>query len=409
MFALLIQLFINVGMTIGIAPVTGIPLPLVSYGGSSLITTLVMVGILESSTSAVASPGFASGAPPHQPDVGVGRPQGASRGRGGLPSDLVAGSPEHAEAVRTTFVEGGDAEAVRDISGKPLTAYDVEGSRVVVYAVDGQQPSEEDEKSLRLAIRKGVGVICVLVGVPEGELPSVPYDLDTDVVAVAPGEPLPIEDLAERIADRADEGSYQLAKRLPAVRPAIVEQIVKKFSLPNGVLGVAIFIPGADFPVLTLNQIRMVLRIAAANGEELDKERAVEILTVVAGRARVPDRGPAAGRRRPRLRWAVKGGIAYAATRAVGEAAAAYFAAGGTRLIGGPSGPGPSLLAHGQRGDARSASDRGSRCVVEYLEATQAEAATGRYDEVEPWAWARLNQRLRAVDRKRTGLRPAAA
>jgi rod shape determining protein RodA len=46
-FALLIQLFINVGMTIGIAPVTGIPLPLVSYGGSSLITTLIMVGILE--------------------------------------------------------------------------------------------------------------------------------------------------------------------------------------------------------------------------------------------------------------------------------------------------------------------------------------------------------------------------
>jgi rod shape determining protein RodA len=46
-FALLIQLFINVGMTIGIAPVTGIPLPLVSYGGSSLLTTLVLIGMLE--------------------------------------------------------------------------------------------------------------------------------------------------------------------------------------------------------------------------------------------------------------------------------------------------------------------------------------------------------------------------
>ena len=46
-FALLIQLFINVGMTIGIAPVTGIPLPLVSYGGSSLLTTLILVGLLE--------------------------------------------------------------------------------------------------------------------------------------------------------------------------------------------------------------------------------------------------------------------------------------------------------------------------------------------------------------------------
>ena len=46
-FGFLFQVFVNVGMTIGIAPVTGIPLPLVSYGGSSLITTLLMVGILE--------------------------------------------------------------------------------------------------------------------------------------------------------------------------------------------------------------------------------------------------------------------------------------------------------------------------------------------------------------------------
>jgi rod shape determining protein RodA len=46
-FALLIQLFINVGMTIGIAPVTGIPLPLISYGGSSLLTTMILIGLLE--------------------------------------------------------------------------------------------------------------------------------------------------------------------------------------------------------------------------------------------------------------------------------------------------------------------------------------------------------------------------
>jgi rod shape determining protein RodA len=46
-FALLFQVFVNVGMTIGIAPVTGIPLPLFSYGGSSMITTLFMIGLLE--------------------------------------------------------------------------------------------------------------------------------------------------------------------------------------------------------------------------------------------------------------------------------------------------------------------------------------------------------------------------
>jgi hypothetical protein len=44
----------------------------------------------------------------------------------------------------------------------------------------------------------------------------------------------------------------------------------------------------------------------------------------------------------------------------------------------------------------------------EYLEATRAQSAV-RYGEVEPWAWARLNQRLRAVHAKRARLRPAAA
>jgi rod shape determining protein RodA len=46
--AFLVQVFVNIGMTIGIAPVTGIPLPFISYGGSSMITTLAMIGVLES-------------------------------------------------------------------------------------------------------------------------------------------------------------------------------------------------------------------------------------------------------------------------------------------------------------------------------------------------------------------------
>lgn len=46
-FALLFQIFVNVGMTIGIAPVTGITLPFVSVGGSSLVANLVAIGVLE--------------------------------------------------------------------------------------------------------------------------------------------------------------------------------------------------------------------------------------------------------------------------------------------------------------------------------------------------------------------------
>ena len=43
---LVFQIAINVGMTMGIAPVVGIPLPLVSYGGSSMVASLAMVGVL---------------------------------------------------------------------------------------------------------------------------------------------------------------------------------------------------------------------------------------------------------------------------------------------------------------------------------------------------------------------------
>ncbi|MCW8997080.1 MAG: FtsW/RodA/SpoVE family cell cycle protein, partial [Psychromonas sp.] len=40
------QVFINIGMIMGLLPVVGMPLPLVSYGGSSLITIALAVGLL---------------------------------------------------------------------------------------------------------------------------------------------------------------------------------------------------------------------------------------------------------------------------------------------------------------------------------------------------------------------------
>jgi rod shape determining protein RodA len=46
-FILLVQIFINVGMTIGMAPITGIPLPFVSSGGSSMVVNLAAIGVLQ--------------------------------------------------------------------------------------------------------------------------------------------------------------------------------------------------------------------------------------------------------------------------------------------------------------------------------------------------------------------------
>jgi len=42
------QVIVNVGMTIGLAPVTGIPLPWMSYGRSALLTNFIAIGLVES-------------------------------------------------------------------------------------------------------------------------------------------------------------------------------------------------------------------------------------------------------------------------------------------------------------------------------------------------------------------------
>ena len=44
----LFQLFVNVGMVMGIMPITGIPLPFVTHGGASLVSIAIGLGILQS-------------------------------------------------------------------------------------------------------------------------------------------------------------------------------------------------------------------------------------------------------------------------------------------------------------------------------------------------------------------------
>lgn len=244
---------------------------------------------------------------------------------------LVGGAPVRAKEIHDALGKDAEPGAIRILAAP--TAYDFEGANVLVYAVDGAVPGEEDEKAFQLASRKGVEIVCVVFGASAEDPPTIPYVLDSDVIPVPPGAPLPLESIAERAADRAGDSSHHLAARVPVLREAVVQEIIKRFAVQNGVLGVAIFIPGADFPVLTLNQIRMVLRIASAHGERLDRERAFEVLSVIAAGLGFRTVARQLVGLVPGLGWAVKGGVAYAATLALGEAADAYFAAGGTRMI----------------------------------------------------------------------------
>ncbi|HWL31973.1 MAG TPA: hypothetical protein VNP89_00090 [Gaiellaceae bacterium] len=183
-------------------------------------------------------------------------------------------------------------------------------------------PTEADEQELKAAKRAQVPVVVVQTGTEDFD---IPYVLATDVVTCRPGEGFPVEEIAAAVSARLGEAGTGLAARLPVLREPLCRELIESFSRKNGILAVAIFVPGADFPVLTLNQIRLVLRLGAAHGVDVDQQRLPEVLaTVAAGfgfRAvarQLLGAIPIAG-------WAVKGGVAYAGTRALGEAAMRYF------------------------------------------------------------------------------------
>jgi hypothetical protein len=81
------------------------------------------------------------------------------------------------------------------------------------------------------------------------------------------------------------------------------------------------------------------------------------------------------------------------------------------------SGAGPTIAGIEPREVPRLAAKREAHELLlieeadawfEYLEATRSQPGS-RYGEIEPWAWARLTQRLRSIRRRRAKLRPAAA
>ena len=152
-----------------------------------------------------------------------------------------------------------------------------------------------------------------------------------------PGEiPLPppgsVDEIVPRLVKALDEEYLvPLAKAYPSVRRAACEEIIRKNARQNAVVG-ALPIPGADMPVMTANQARMVLNLAAAYGEELSLQRARELLGVLAAgfglRAltrQVVKVVPVGG-------WAAAAAIGYAGTVAMGRSTMLYFERGGQKV-----------------------------------------------------------------------------
>jgi uncharacterized protein (DUF697 family) len=179
------------------------------------------------------------------------------------------------------------------------------------------------------AARRGGAEVIGLVESPGSEQWLREAGLFDDEVARGLGDdPSGKPTLEHRIIAAAGDGASNLAASLPSLRRTYCDHVVLTNAAQNGVIGVVVIIPGADMPAMTANQIRMVLKIAHAYGEELGVDRAIEILSIVGTGFVLRTLARQALDFVPGFGWAVKGAVGFSGTVALGQAAIAYFEAG---------------------------------------------------------------------------------
>ncbi len=116
----------------------------------------------------------------------------------------------------------------------------------------------------------------------------------------------------------------------PFVRRPLAYDAISSTALQNAGIGVVVFVPGADMPLMSANQIKMILQIAAAYGQPLGPERVLELLGVLVNAFIFRNISRQIAGLVPALGWAVKGTMGYLGTQAIGRAAIEYFEGGGS-------------------------------------------------------------------------------
>jgi uncharacterized protein (DUF697 family) len=200
-------------------------------------------------------------------------------------------------------------------------------------AVTGDSPRAAELARL-LGAQRGVRGAEVILSVSEKgvTISGKAVDDPSEILLPSAGGKALLEELASRIVRAMDEDYLvALAKGYPPFRRAVSEEIVRNNARQNAVVG-ALPIPGADMPVMTANQARMVLNIAAAYGEDLSMDRAKELLGVLAAGFGLRALSRQAVKFVPVGGWAAAAVIGYSGTVAMGRATILYFERGGQNV-----------------------------------------------------------------------------
>lgn len=131
------------------------------------------------------------------------------------------------------------------------------------------------------------------------------------------------------IVEQVPDQKLAFAHAFAFVRKPLALSAVNATAAQNAGIGLVVFVPGADMPIMTINQAKMVLQIAAAYGHPLSKDRIKELAATLGSAFVFRGIARQAAGFIPALGWAIKMTMGYVGTVTIGKTAVSYFENGG--------------------------------------------------------------------------------
>lgn len=184
-------------------------------------------------------------------------------------------TPFLVETVRDAFVPQTTSALVRveRIAAKPLEPRDDTDVALVISC--GSVRLQGAVQELLVA-----GAPVAVIAESSVEAPFIKADTPMLGLIAATNKTYLLETLARWILDRTEK-DVAFAANFPFMRIAAVNRIVTSCALANMATGALVFIPGADFPVMTAAQIGMALQLSSIFGYRLELERGYEVAAVI--------------------------------------------------------------------------------------------------------------------------------
>lgn len=217
-----------------------------------------------------------------------------------------------AACVRKALVPEGPAAVVRVMALADAEADATTRDAVIILA------GERGSACARLAVERArTGVACALLCESALEAP-LPEELPDEVAALigvisATDEGRLSARLAGWLLD-ASQNPLAMAANFPFCRRSLVRTLSLRCAAQNAAVGAVDVIHGSDFPIMTVNELKLAFEVAAAYGEDIGAGTAVEAALVVAGALGWRGIARAVTGVLPVGSWIARAGLAFAGT-----------------------------------------------------------------------------------------------